>query len=102
MKAAIFADAGSLWGYKGDTNLTQFGTPYNNGGGSPNCPSGTNKTSGPSSICVADDNKIRSSVGVSLIWASPFGPIRFDFAEALTKASYDRTQFFRFTGGTQF
>jgi len=100
LKAAIFADAGSLWGYKGDTNLTQFGTPYNNGG--LNCPAGTNKTSGPSSICVADDNMIRSSAGVSLIWASPFGPIRFDFAQAITKASYDKTQFFRFTGGTQF
>jgi len=100
MKAAIFADAGSLWGYKGNTNLTEYGTPYNNGGLT--CPSGANKTHGPASICVADDNIIRSSAGVSLIWTSPFGPIRFDFAQAITKASYDRTQFFRFTGGTQF
>ncbi|HVT56080.1 MAG TPA: BamA/TamA family outer membrane protein, partial [Xanthobacteraceae bacterium] len=66
------------------------------------CPGGTNKTTGPSSICVADDNIIRSSVGVSLIWSSPFGPIRFDFAQALTKADYDKTQFFRFSGGTAF
>ena len=104
LKAAIFADAGSLWGYKGNTNLTQFGTPYvNDGAGAGlDCPSGTNKTKGPSSICVADDNTIRSSAGVSLIWSSPFGPIRFDFAQALTKTSYDRTQFFRFSGGTQF
>lgn len=100
LKAAIFADAGSLWGYKGDTNLTRFGTPYNNGGAL--CPSQANKTSGPASVCVADDNTIRSSVGVSLIWSSPFGPIRFDFAQALTKADYDKTQFFRFTGGTAF
>jgi outer membrane protein insertion porin family len=103
LRAAIFADAGSLWGYKGDTNFTQFGTPYNSGAvGGANCPAAANKTSGPASVCVADDNIIRSSVGVSLIWASPFGPIRFDFAEAITKASYDKTQFFRFTGGTQF
>lgn len=102
LKAAIFADAGSLWGYKGDTNLAAFGTPYGTGPGQIPCPTGTNKTSGASSICVADDNKIRSSVGVSLIWSSPFGPIRFDFAEAISKASYDKTQFFRFTGGTQF
>jgi outer membrane protein insertion porin family len=99
MKAAIFADAGSLWGYKGDKNLTQFGTPY---GGGTACPTGTNKTTGPSSICVADSNSIRSSAGVSLIWTSPFGPIRFDFAQAITKESYDKTQFFRFTGGTTF
>ncbi len=104
LRAAIFADAGSLWGYKGDTNFTQFGTPYNAGGlsGGTTCPTAANKTSGPSSVCIADNNIIRSSVGVSLIWASPFGPIRFDFAEAITKASYDKTQFFRFTGGTQF
>jgi outer membrane protein insertion porin family len=51
---------------------------------------------------LADSSKIRSSTGVSLIWTSPFGPIRFDFAKALTKTSYDQTQFFRFTGGTSF
>jgi len=45
---------------------------------------------------------IRSSVGTSLIWASPLGPIRFDFAKAITKDTYDRTQFFRFSGGTSF
>jgi outer membrane protein insertion porin family len=30
------------------------------------------------------------------------GPIRFDFAKALTKSQYDQTQFFRFSGGTTF
>lgn len=102
MKAAIFADAGSLWGYKGDTHFAQYGTPYGTGAGQIACPEGTNKTSGSSSICVADSNSIRSSAGVSLIWTSPFGPIRFDFAQAITKESYDKTQFFRFTGGTTF
>jgi outer membrane protein insertion porin family len=37
-----------------------------------------------------------------LIWSSPFGPLRFDFAKAITKEPWDRTQFFRFSGGTQF
>lgn len=109
LKAAIFADAGSLWGYKGTTTLSSaygglISPPYNTGNpGSLPCPTAANKTgTNPSFICVADDNIIRSSAGVSLIWSSPFGPIRFDFAQALTKASYDKTQFFRFTGGTQF
>lgn len=104
IKAAIFADAGSLWGYKGDTALSQFGTPYGSGPGQIACPTGTNKTdtNKPSSICVADSNSVRSSVGVSLIWSSPFGPLRFDFAKAITKEPWDRTQFFRFSGGTQF
>ncbi|VTZ23327.1 hypothetical protein MPC1_14190001 [Methylocella tundrae] len=45
---------------------------------------------------------IRSSLGASLIWQSPLGPIRFDFAKAVTKSNADQTQFFRFTGGTSF
>ncbi|HYP57397.1 MAG TPA: BamA/TamA family outer membrane protein, partial [Beijerinckia sp.] len=49
-----------------------------------------------------DTTKIRSSVCASLIWASPLGPIRFDFAKVITKNQFDQTQFFRFTGGTSF
>ena len=50
-----------------------------------------------------DDSKvIRSSVGVGLIWASPFGPLRFDYAVPLTKGKYDTVQQFRFGGGTSF
>jgi outer membrane protein insertion porin family len=45
---------------------------------------------------------IRSSSGVSVILTSPFALIRFDFAKALTKEPYDKTQFFRFSGGTGF
>ncbi len=56
---------------------------------------------GNSSNC-AGDPFIRSSVGVGLIWDSPFGPLRFDLAYPLTKAPYDHTQIFRFGGGTKF
>ena len=54
---------------------------------------------------------IRSSVGVGLIWDSPFGPLRFDLAYPLKKDCAqsigggevcDRTQIFRFGGGTKF
>ena len=45
---------------------------------------------------------IRSSVGASLIWASPLGPIRFDYAYAIIKGKYDQLQSFNFTGGAQF
>jgi outer membrane protein insertion porin family len=41
-------------------------------------------------------------VGVGLVWASPFGPLRFDYAIPLTKAAGDRVQEFRFGGGTSF
>jgi outer membrane protein insertion porin family len=51
---------------------------------------------------LANDSLIRSSVGVGLIWDSPFGPLRFDLAYPITKESYDHTQIFSFGGGTKF
>ena len=45
---------------------------------------------------------LRTSAGASIIWSSPLGPIRFDFAKTITKSQFDQTQFFRFTGGTTF
>lgn len=51
---------------------------------------------------IHDDASIRSSVGASILWNSPFGLLRADFAQALTKESYDEEQFFRFSAGTQF
>jgi len=80
IKMSVFADAGSLWGYKSETYWNVTGE----------------------TLQVADSAAVRSSVGVGLIWDSPLGPLRFDFAYALTKESYDRTQFFRFSGGTKF
>jgi len=95
LKGAIFADAGTLFGYQGQTNFANGGacTPYNV---APYFTQGNCITVG------GDSTMIRSSVGASLIWASPLGPIRFDFAKAVTKNQYDQTQFFRFTGGTTF
>ncbi len=80
IKGAIFADAGSLWGYKGPTTWNVTGE----------------------TISPADDNKIRASVGAGIIWNSPFGPLRFDYAIPLMKTGYDRIQQFRFGGGTKF
>jgi outer membrane protein insertion porin family len=51
---------------------------------------------------VVEDNTVRSSAGVSIIWRSPFGPIRGDFALPITKGKYDETQVFRFSGGASF
>lgn len=48
------------------------------------------------------DSAIRTSVGVGVTWASPFGPIGIDLAKALLKQSYDKTEFFRFSFGTRF
>jgi outer membrane protein insertion porin family len=82
MKLAWFADAGQLLDYVGPTS-------FNNG---LNLPNVTNTGNG----------NVRSSVGMGLLWDSPFGPLRFDLAYALTKEPYDHTQIFRFGGGTKF
>jgi outer membrane protein insertion porin family len=80
LRGAIFADAGSLWDYKGPTSWSATGETVN-----PN-----------------DDKMIRSSVGAGLVWDSPFGPLRFDYAYAISKTGYDKIQQFRFGGGKQF
>ena len=51
---------------------------------------------------VQDDLAIRVTAGVSVSWDSPFGPVRFDFAEIIRKELYDRTEGFRFSAGTNF
>ena len=60
IKFAVFADAGSLWNYKGPTAWNVTGE----------------------TLQVADTMGVRSSVGIGLIWDSPLGPLRFDFAYA--------------------
>jgi outer membrane protein insertion porin family len=86
IKLAVFADAGSVWNYKGPTSWL------------PPVPGATGET-----LTVAGNNMfVNSSVGVGLLWASPFGPLRFDLAYPITKQTFDRTQVFRFSGGTVF
>jgi outer membrane protein insertion porin family len=95
-RGAVFTDAGSVWGYKGETQWAATGEI--NGVIAPN---------GQSFYCqcgmqYVDSDAVRMSVGASIIWDSPFGPLRFDFAYPILKQGYDRTQFFAFGGGTHF
>ena len=49
-----------------------------------------------------DDATFRATIGVTLNWNSPFGPIRFDIGRAVASEDYDDAKFFRFSGGTRF
>ena len=96
MRGAVYADAGAVWGYDSVRQLTA------GGGILPVCLRDGGIVGG---VCTGKDTTghyIRSSVGVGLLWNSPFGPIRFDYSFVLSKAPWDRTQFFRFSGGTRF
>ncbi|MEM7774040.1 MAG: outer membrane protein assembly factor BamA [Pseudomonadota bacterium] len=76
ISGAVFADAGSVFGATDDA-----------------------KSIVPD---LEDDASIRASVGVSILWSSPLGPLRFDYAFPLAKEDYDEVQEFRFGAATQF
>jgi outer membrane protein insertion porin family len=84
ISGAVFADAGSLWNAGGNAQ-TLLGACAVNG-----------------QACLQDSSSIRSSVGASLMWASPVGPIRMDLAKVLSKETYDDEQIFRFGAATKF
>jgi outer membrane protein insertion porin family len=77
LKGALFADAGTLFNTDIDENEFR-------------------------GLEIEDDATLRSSVGGSILWASPLGPIRADFAYVLTSEDYDEKQWFRIGGGTRF
>ena len=54
------------------------------------------------SSSLDDKNKIRSSTGIAMELLTPVGPLSFSFAQALSKASSDKTETFRFQLGTTF
>jgi outer membrane protein insertion porin family len=74
LKFAVFGDAGSVWGGGNVPALSQ-------------------------SFAVGSAGVMRSSVGAGLIWGSPFGPIRVDYAMPLSKSGYDVTQRMSFSAG---
>ena len=67
LKASAFVDAGSVFRYSGPTAFP----------------------GSAQSLQVANNNIVRSSVGVGLTWASPFGALTVNYAVPLTKAAYD-------------
>ena len=75
IKGGAFLDVGSVWGL--DDTAGTAGT-------------------------VDDSMKLRSAVGVSLLWDTALGPLRFNFSKALRKESYDKEQSFDLTISTKF
>ena len=75
IKGGAFLDVGSVWGLDN-----------------------TAGTAGP----VDDGLKLRSSIGLSVLWDTPIGPLRFNFSKALKKETYDKEQRFDLTISTKF
>nr|WP_245759201.1 outer membrane protein assembly factor BamA [Tranquillimonas alkanivorans] len=81
ISGGVFLDAGSVWGLD-------------------NVDGGESTTDGID--IVDDDFALRSSVGFSIFWDTPIGPLRLNWAEALQQEDYDETQVFNLTIATQF
>ncbi|TIT02437.1 outer membrane protein assembly factor BamA [Mesorhizobium sp.] len=75
LRGAVFADAATLYGSKVRSDLVDQSTT---------------------------DMQWRASVGVGLMWASPFGPIRIDYAIPVLKEDTDDVQEFNFGISTRF
>jgi outer membrane protein insertion porin family len=75
LRGSAFVDAGSVFGYKGATSFAG------------------------QTAQIANSNVVRSSVGVGLTWASPFGALSVNYAVPLSKASYDAVQPLSFNAG---
>lgn len=96
LRGAVFADAGTLFGYRGKKWIDL------NKDGVQDCGAGIIQSE---CMTIRDDKSLRSSVGVGLLWSSPLGPIRIDYAYALARnkgAGHDELQALRFSGGAKF
>jgi outer membrane protein insertion porin family len=80
LKVALFADTGSLWATRASSAASLASSLL------------------PSQQ-IANSRAIRASVGAGLIWDSPFGALRVDYAYPVAKQNYDLTQRLNFSAG---
>ena len=59
-------------------------------------------TDGSLTNVVGNDFSLRQTIGVSLFWDTPIGPLRFNFSRALQKEAFDQEQNFNLTIRTEF
>lgn len=81
LRAGFFADAGQLWGL----DSTSRGAIV-----------AANAATAGFTTQQLDDNTLRASVGASILWASPFGPLRVDYAIPVSSTSWDEIRNFNF------
>jgi len=51
---------------------------------------------------LAQDESLHLSSGVGITWASPFGPVRLDYAEPILYQTYDKLEHIHFSFGSKF
>lgn len=88
----IFADAGSVWGLDNVAGYNRDTNDRDDDGNLTEFVDGT----------VDDSMRVRASVGLSLFWTTPVGPLRFNFSKAIKKEDYDKEQPFDLSISTRF
>lgn len=89
IKSAFFVDAGGLGGLYDQDVVAPIAY--------------TDATTGYNAVQYTEtDPAFRAATGISVMWDSPFGPLRFDFSQVLKSEDYDRTESFRFSTTTRF
>jgi outer membrane protein insertion porin family len=76
ISGGVFYDVGSLWGADG--------------------------TAAPGNTLLYNDFTLRQTVGVSLFWTTPIGPLQFNWSRAVSKEAFDDEQNFNLTIRTEF
>ncbi len=87
LRGGVFLDVGNLW------DLSNVNTA---------AAASTCGTGGTSSCIVGGDGAWRSVIGLSFLWTTGLGPLRFNFSKAIQKESYDKEQTFDLTLQAQF
>ena len=78
----VTKDAGIRW-----TVFSDFGSVW--------------ETDFPSGVNEPNDQTMRSSVGVGLLWNTAIGPLSFYWAKPINEAKHDNTKIFQFSIGTR-
>ncbi len=81
LKTALFLDVGTLGGIDNRLKIDSTGNKLTN---------------------IVDDLSLRATLGVSVKWKSPMGPVQFDLGQVLLREKYDKVETFQFKQITQF
>ncbi|WP_421749293.1 outer membrane protein assembly factor BamA [Cognatishimia sp.] len=76
ISGGLFYDVGSLWGVDG--------------------------AAAAGNTLLYDDFTLRQTVGLSIFWTTPIGPLRFNWSKAVDKQAFDQDQTFNLTIRTEF
>ena len=80
LSGAVFTSAGTLFGTNAQTAAATYAKQH-----------GVKNT-----LAIQDSSALRSSAGGSIVWDSPVGALRVDFADVISKGAGDKTQVVNF------